>query len=137
MAIGATKPPRLPIMFMLPENVPANRPPTSMHAPHAQGRTKSLNMPGERDEQGQRERVRGRVAASRHPGGGHEAEGGERAARACHAADPPARATAAEAGDERAETATEQRQAGEHGQHHGPEQRVRACARGTSGTSVT
>src|SRR4051812_36323951 len=41
---GHKKPAKFPIMFMLPEKVPANRPPTSMHAPQPQGIVKSLNM---------------------------------------------------------------------------------------------
>src|SRR2546428_11528063 len=42
VTLGATKPARLPIIFMLPESEPAYLPPTSMHAPQAPGIARSL-----------------------------------------------------------------------------------------------
>ena len=55
-------------MFMAPENVPANRPPTSMHVPHAHGQAKSLNSPASPMRSGERERTAAVAAsdASRH-----------------------------------------------------------------------
>ena len=125
MAIGATNPPRLPIMFIAPENVPANRPPTSMHAPQAQGSAKSLNSPASPMKNGQRERTApvGGGSEQAH-GGGHEAEGAERPAGAADAAHPPGERAGAEARDERADAAAEQREAGQHGQHHGAHRRA-------------
>ena len=40
--MGATTPPRFPIMFIEPASVPVNFPPTSMHAPQAPGMMKSF-----------------------------------------------------------------------------------------------
>src|SRR5579872_1697660 len=42
IAVGETAPPRLPIMFMVPESVPAYLPPTSIHVPQEPGITRSL-----------------------------------------------------------------------------------------------
>src|SRR6186713_2481393 len=39
---GAARPAKLPIMFIDPDSVPANLPPTSMQAPQAFGITRSL-----------------------------------------------------------------------------------------------
>ena len=38
-------PPKLPIMFMLPESVPAKRPPTSMQVAQVPGSVRSLAKP--------------------------------------------------------------------------------------------
>src|SRR5258708_7003573 len=38
----AAAPPRFPIMFIVPDKVPALRPPTSMQAPHEPGMTRSF-----------------------------------------------------------------------------------------------
>src|SRR4051812_41106929 len=39
---GYSAPPKLPIIFMVPESVPANFPPISMQVPHDVGITRSL-----------------------------------------------------------------------------------------------
>src|SRR5437879_4299297 len=42
MAMGETTPPKLPIIFMAPDSVPAYLPPTSMQAPQLPGIAKSF-----------------------------------------------------------------------------------------------